>query len=159
MVLILTTLKIEHPELNLDDYRRGAAQENWALLSGCSSDSTDERLEVADALSPDDLRPASQEATDPLRHYLIQMSGLPRSPASAPSLVLQGDQDQLIPVPWTDAAVQRACDMGADHRVLRGGGAWSRRFRPDRGVGLDAAAVPGGSAGQYVRRRGGSVHP
>ncbi|OPE49470.1 lipase, partial [Mycolicibacterium diernhoferi] len=87
---------------------------NWALLSGCSSDSTDERLEVADALSPDDLRPVSQEATDLLRHYLIQMSGLPRSPASAPSLVLQGDQDQLIPVPWTDAAVQRACDMGAD---------------------------------------------
>ncbi len=114
MVLILATLKNEHPDLNLDDYRRGAAQQNWALLSGCSADSTDERLEVAEALSPDDLRPVDQAATDRLRDHLIQMSGLPRSPASAPSLVLQGDQDQLIPVPWTDAAVQRACDMGAE---------------------------------------------
>jgi len=114
MVLILDTLKIEHPELNLDDYRRGGAQDNWALLSGCSADSTDQRLEVADALSPDDLRPVNEAATDQLRNHLIQMSGLPRSPASAPSLVLQGDLDQLIPVAWTDAAVQRACDMGAE---------------------------------------------
>ncbi len=113
MVLILTTLKTEHPEFNLDDYRRGGAQANWTLLAGCSADSTEKRLDVASSLSPDDLRPASQAATDQLRTYLIQMSGLPRSPAGVPSLVLQGDQDQLIPVAWTDAAVQRACDMGS----------------------------------------------
>lgn len=113
MVLILTTLKIEHPDLDLDDYRRGGAAANWTLLSGCSADSTDKRLDVAHSLSPDDLRPSSAAAADKLRTYLFQMSGLPRTPASAPMLVLQGDQDQLIPNAWTDAAVQRACDMGS----------------------------------------------
>jgi dienelactone hydrolase len=113
MALILTTLKTEHPDFNLDDYRRGGAQANWSLLTGCSSDSTEKRLEVAGALPPGDLRPVDEAATDRLRTYLIQMSGLPRTPASVPFLVLQGDQDQLIPVAWTDAAVQRACDMGS----------------------------------------------
>lgn len=113
MVLILTTLKTEHPELNLDDYRRGDAQANWTMLAGCSGDSTEERLDIAASLSPDDLRPASQLAADQLRTYMIQMSALPRTPASVPILVLQGDQDDLIPVAWTDAAIQRACDMGS----------------------------------------------
>lgn len=113
MALILTTLKAEHPDLNLDDYRRGDAQSNWPLLTGCSGDSTQERLDLAASLSPDDLRPSSQAAADQLRTYLIEMSGLPRVPASVPMLVLQGDGDQLVPVAWTDFAVQRACDMGS----------------------------------------------
>jgi pimeloyl-ACP methyl ester carboxylesterase len=112
MVLILTSLKAEHPGLNLDDYRRGGAQKNWSLLGGCAADTPDKRLDVSKSLSPDDLRPASQAAADQLRTYLTQMSGLPRSPASAPLLVMHGDADQLVPVAWTEAAVQRACDMG-----------------------------------------------
>ena len=84
MVLILTALKKRHPDLNLDDYRRGSAQKNWAILGGCAYDSPDKRLEIAKALSPDDLRPANQPAVDLLRTYLMQLSGLPRSPASAP---------------------------------------------------------------------------
>ncbi|MEZ0054205.1 pimeloyl-ACP methyl ester carboxylesterase [Mycobacterium sp. MAA66] len=112
MVMILTSLKKEHPDLNLDDYRRGAAQKNWTLLSSCSLDLTQKRLDVAKALSPDDLRPAGPAAADLLRGYLAQMSALPKSPASAPMLVLHGDADQVIPVAWTEAAVKRACDMG-----------------------------------------------
>lgn len=112
MVLILTALKKRHPDLNLDDYRRGSAQKNWAILGGCAYDSPDKRLEIAKALSPDDLRPANQAAVDLLRTYLMQLSGLPRSPASAPMLVLHGDADQLLPVAWTEQAVKRACEMG-----------------------------------------------
>ncbi len=112
MVLILTTLKTEHPEINLDDYRRGGAQPNWTLLAGRSGDSTGKRLDIAASLSPD-LRPASQAAADQLRTYMIQMSAPPRTPATVSILVLQGDLDDLIPVAWTDAAIQRACDMGS----------------------------------------------
>jgi len=112
MVAILATLKKEHPDFNLDDYRRGAVQKNWTLLAGCVADSPDKRLEVAKSLSPDDLRPSSPAAADQLRAYLVQMSGLPKVPASAPMLVVHGDQDQLIPVAWVEAAVRRACDMG-----------------------------------------------
>lgn len=112
MVLILTSLKQQHPDLNLDDYRRGAVQENWALLSGCAMDAPEKRLELAKTLSPDDLRPVNQAAADQLRAYLDQMSALPRTPASAPMLVLHGDADQLVPVGWVEDAVRRACDMG-----------------------------------------------
>lgn len=112
VALILATLKKEHPDFNLDDYRRGAAEKNWALLTGCADDNPDKRLSVAKSLSPDDLRPASQAAADLLHSYLVQMSGLPKLPASAPMLVVHGDQDQLIPVAWVEAAVKRACDMG-----------------------------------------------
>lgn len=112
MVMILTALKKEHPDLNLDDYRRGAAQKNWNVLQGCSLDQVQKRLDIAKTLSPDDLRPAGPEAADRLRDYLIQMSALPRSPASAPMLVFHGDADQVVPVAWVDAAVKRACDMG-----------------------------------------------
>lgn len=112
MVLLLTSLKKQHPDLNLDDYRRGGAQKNWAILSGCALDAPEKRLDIAKSLSPDDLRPANQAAADQLRTYLTQLSGLPRQPASAPMLVLHGDADQLVPVAWTEAAVKRACDMG-----------------------------------------------
>jgi len=112
LTAILATLKKEHPELNLDDYRRGSAQKNWTLLTGCVADNPDKRLEVARGLSPEDLRPASPAAADQLRTYLDQMSGLPKSPASAPMLVVHGDQDPLIPVAWVESAVKRACDMG-----------------------------------------------
>lgn len=112
MVQILTALKKQHPDLNLDDYRRGGAQKNWAVLGGCALDSPEKRLDIVKSLSPDDLRPVSQAAADLLRSYLIQMSALPRTPASAPMLVLHGDADQLVPVAWTEAAVKRACDMG-----------------------------------------------
>lgn len=112
MVLILTSLKKAHPDLNLDDYRRGAIQQNWALLSGCSGESADKRVEVAKSISPDDLRPANQAAADKLRTYLIQMTGLPKNPASAPMLIMHGDADRLLPVEWIESAVKRACDMG-----------------------------------------------
>lgn len=112
MVLILTSLKNEHPDLNLDDYRRGVVTENWDLLSGCAADSVDERNAIAAEIPPDDLRPATPAALDLLRFYLHEMSALPRAPASAPMLVVHGDADDLVPVAWTQEAVRRACDLG-----------------------------------------------
>lgn len=141
---ILASLKKIHPDLNLDDYRRGAAQANWDLLTGCLTDDQEKRMEVVTALSPDDLRPSSPAAADQLRTYLIELSGLPRNPASAPMLVVHGDQDQLLPVAWVESAVRRACEMGdavlslvvtgRGHDDLDGGAAldWMRkRFADD----------------------------
>jgi acetyl esterase/lipase len=112
MVLILSSLKNAHPELDLDDYRRGAVAENWDLLAGCSTDAGEDRIAVAERIPPEDLRPATPEALDRLRSYLQQMSGLPRSPASAPMFVVHGDADDVVPVVWTEEAVRRACELG-----------------------------------------------
>lgn len=112
MVLILSSLQNAHPEMDLDDYRRGLVAENWNLLAGCSVDAAEERLEVAERIPPEDLRPATPEALDKLRGYLLQMSGLPKAPAAAPMFVVHGDADDVVPVAWTTEAVQRACDMG-----------------------------------------------
>jgi len=112
MALILRALKNAHPELNLDDYRRGVVAENWDLLTGCASELPEQRLEVSKRITPDDLRPATPEALDVLRSYLSEMSSLPRVRATAPMLVLHGDADALVLLPWTEGAVKRACEMG-----------------------------------------------
>lgn len=112
LALILRALKNAHPDLNLDDYRRGVVAENWDLLTGCADETPDQRFEVTKQIRPDDLRPATPEAVDALRSYLGQMSSLPKVRTSAPMLVLHGDLDPLVLLPWTEGAVNRACEMG-----------------------------------------------
>ena len=46
-----------------------------------------------------------------LKGYLQKMS-LPQGPTAAPMLVIYGDKDTLLPVAWTDRAVEAACKMG-----------------------------------------------
>lgn len=67
-VAFLAALKNENPyELELDDYRRGTAEQNWDALLSCQSA---QRSALAEQIPPDDLRPATPEALATLRGYL-----------------------------------------------------------------------------------------
>ena len=106
---LLATFKSEHPDLDLDQYRRGIVADKWDLLLRCDFATNDQRSEAIDQITPDDLRPDSVEATDWLRERL-RAASVPQRPTTAPALVIYGGQDVLIPPVWTDAALQRACD-------------------------------------------------
>ncbi len=93
---MLAALKNEHPEFNLDDYRRGIVEQNWDLLLQCDVSSAAAREAVVAQITEDDLRPSSQAATDTLRGYLQKMS-LPQKVAAAPMLVIYGGKDAFIP--------------------------------------------------------------
>jgi alpha-beta hydrolase superfamily lysophospholipase len=109
--LILSWLKKAHPELNLDDYRRGIVQDKWDTLLACQGQKAAERDMITDRITADDLRPSTPEAVDTLRGYLQKMS-LPQGPTAAPMLVIYGGKDNLVPSPWTDRALTAACGMG-----------------------------------------------
>jgi acetyl esterase/lipase len=130
LVAILASLKKAHPEFNLDDYRRGLAQEKWDLLLACQGPQLPERAKVTGDITADDLRPGTPEAVEVLRGYLQKMS-LPQGPAAAPMLVIYGGNDALVPSAWTDRALRAACDMGDVIDI---------RFQPDKGhTDLDVA--------------------
>ena len=108
---VLVGLAKSHPELNLDDYRRGIVKERWDELSACGGVLAADRTSLAAQIGDDDLRPATPEATAILEGYLREMS-LPKSPAAAPMLVIYGGLDTLISQPWTDAAIAAGCASG-----------------------------------------------
>ena len=108
---LLATFKSEHPDLDLDQYRRGVVADKWDLLLRCDFATNDQRTEAIDQITPDDLRPDSVEATDWLRERL-RAASVPQRPTTAPALVIYGGRDVLIPSVWTDAALQSACEMG-----------------------------------------------
>lgn len=108
---VLVALKNEHPELDLDDYRRGVVAEDWDILSACAGPLVSQRDNIVKQVTPDDLRPSSEDAVNRLRGYLNQMS-LPKTAATAPMLVVFGDMDKVVAPEWTADAVRRGCDMG-----------------------------------------------
>jgi len=63
ILAILDSLAHENPGLNLDDYRRGVAKQQWDLLLACKGYDTVRRTGVVNELTPDDVRPAGPEAT------------------------------------------------------------------------------------------------
>jgi alpha-beta hydrolase superfamily lysophospholipase len=121
--LILESLRQEHPDLNLDDYRRGIVKDKWDVLMACQGPQAGERNRVTDEITPDDLRPSTPQNVDALRGYLQKMS-LPHKPASAPMLVIYGGKDNLVPSAWTDRALSAACAMGDVIDI---------RLQPDKG--------------------------
>jgi S-formylglutathione hydrolase FrmB len=128
-VRFLAALQTEHPyDLKLDDYRRGAAQQNWdALLSCHGSDPT----ALVAQIPPEDLRPATPAAVETLRGYM-QKTTLPQGPTSASMYVIYGGRDPVIPAAWTERALTRACQMGDGLQIAH----W-----PDSGQVDPAAAV------------------
>ncbi|MCP6134363.1 hypothetical protein NL393_34830, partial [Klebsiella pneumoniae] len=60
---VLVGLAQSHPELDLDDYRRGIVAEKWDELSACGGALAADRTSLAAQISDDDLRPATPEAT------------------------------------------------------------------------------------------------
>jgi alpha-beta hydrolase superfamily lysophospholipase len=108
---VLVALKNEHPDLDLDDYRRGIVAEKWDVLSACLGPLVAQRSDVTASVTPDDLRPSSVDAANRLRDYLVKMS-LPKTRTAAPMLVLFGELDKVVAPQWTGDAVRRGCDMG-----------------------------------------------
>lgn len=108
---VLVGLAKSHPDLDLDDYRRGVVKERWDELSACGGVLAADRTALAAQISDDDLRPATPQATAVLEGYLREMS-LPTSRAAAPMLIIYGGKDTLISQAWTDAAIAASCADG-----------------------------------------------
>jgi alpha-beta hydrolase superfamily lysophospholipase len=119
MPLVIAGLEVTSPDLVEADYLRGPAAEHKNVLMSCSPD---KQRFYAD-LAPDQVRPATQPATDHLAR-LLQADALPQRTLTAPMLVVNGGADALIPPSWTAAAVSRACALGGtiQHEVREGSG-------------------------------------
>lgn len=108
-VAYLAAVKSEHPyDVDLDDYRRGVAQQNWDALLSCRGP---DRMALAEQIPPQDLKPATEQALATLRGYL-QKTTLPQGPTAAPMYVIYGGRDPSFPAAWTERALARACQMG-----------------------------------------------
>jgi pimeloyl-ACP methyl ester carboxylesterase len=137
--LILASLAKEHPDLNLDDYRRGIVEEKWNDLLACEGAVTTDRAQIVNQISADDLRPSSPQAADTLRGYL-RNAALPKTAAAAPMLVIYGGQDEFIPPAWTAKALDRACQLNDVIQI---------QLQPDKGhADLDI-----GSAFDWIKAR------
>ncbi|SEH91023.1 Secretory lipase [Mycolicibacterium rutilum] len=121
--LLLYSLQRERAHFNLDDYRRGVVTDKWDVLSSCNDADVADRVAAIDAITADDLRPATPEAQAVLEAYLRERS-LPRQPATAPMMVAFGGKDELLPESWTRRALTAACAMGDVIDI---------QFQPDRG--------------------------
>jgi pimeloyl-ACP methyl ester carboxylesterase len=120
---IIESLARLHPDLNRDDYRRGAAAHYWNVLSDCSRDDAYRRSSASEQLGASDFTPRTPQAADRLRE-LLQQWALPQRPLSAPLYVWYGGKDPYIDAEWTTAALKRACAMG---------GVMTIQFDPNRG--------------------------
>ena len=62
----LVAMTQAYPGFPLEDYRRGAARDNWATLAACRGPAVADRTVVLDSLGPHDLGPTTPEATERL---------------------------------------------------------------------------------------------
>lgn len=108
---ILYSLARLHPDLDLDDYRHGAATRYWDVLSSCGGPDVHDRTAAVKKLGPSDFTPSTPETADRLRDLLSRWA-LPQRRLSAPLYVEFGTEDTFIDPPWTLAAIKRACALG-----------------------------------------------
>jgi fermentation-respiration switch protein FrsA (DUF1100 family) len=108
---VIESLARLHPDLNRDDFRRGAAAGYWNVLSECTLDAAYRRLDAIKQVGPRDFTPKTPEAADRLRELLSQWA-LPQEPLSAPLYVWYGGKDPFIDAEWTKDAIARACAKG-----------------------------------------------
>jgi hypothetical protein len=109
--LILASLGRVHPDLNLDDYRHGAAARSWDVLSACSGPQVHRRSAAANTIGAQDFSPSTPVAADRLRTLLARWA-LPQRRLSAPLYVEYGASDTFIDPQWTTDAIRRACALG-----------------------------------------------
>lgn len=123
MPVIVEALARVHPDLNRDDFRGGAATENWSVLTACQAPEIYQRGAAAEQLRPADVAPRNGVAADRLRQ-LLRAWALPQRALSAPMSVWYGGADTLVDAAWTAAAIERACALGGTVTV---------QFEPDKG--------------------------
>ena len=121
MPSIVAGLEAIDPALVESDYLRGAAVENKQAYISCMPDS--EKATLHGELDAEEVRPATPTAANIL-YALLLANALPQRPLSAPLLVINGGDDNLIPAQWVSAAVSRACSLGGtvQHIELAGRG-------------------------------------
>ncbi|MDJ0395626.1 lipase family protein [Rhodococcus sp. G-MC3] len=129
---VLVGLAKSHPEIDLDDYRRGVVEQYWDELSACGGPLAADRTSIAAQIGNDDLEPSTPEAERALEGYLREMS-VPQAPATAPMLVMYGGKDTLVSQPWTDGAIAAGCARGDSIQPV---------LQPEAGhAGIDGAAA------------------
>jgi hypothetical protein len=111
LTAVVESLARLHPDINRDDYRRGAAAKYWDTLAACSGPDMAYRGDAAKAIGPNDIAPNTPAAADRLRRYLTQWA-LPQQRLSAPLFVWYGGSDTYIDASWTAGAIERACALG-----------------------------------------------
>jgi hypothetical protein len=128
---VVESLARLHPDLNRDDYRRGAAARYWDALTACSGPKVNDRTDDAGRLKAGDVGPANAKAAEKLR-ALLKAWALPQKPLSAPLSVIYAGRDTFIDAAWTTDAIARACGLG-------GTVVWE--LQPDKGHGdVDVAS-------------------
>lgn len=142
---VVESLARLHPDIDRDDFRRGAAASGWASLTACSGPLLPGREAVVASLRPGDLAPSTPAAADRMRG-LLRAWALPFGPLSAPLYVEHGGRDTYVDAAWTRSAVGRQC---AD------GGSVTYRIDPDRGHG----DVPTDAALRWLGERFTDVPP
>ena len=108
---LLEGLKVVHPELNPDDYMRGALAATPDVTLSCVAAKLPEKWTVATQLTPADTGPRTEADAERMRGWLEDVA-LPKNGAGGPMLVVVGERDNLILPQWTSQAVDRACALG-----------------------------------------------
>ncbi|MGK2852772.1 MAG: lipase family protein [Microbacteriaceae bacterium] len=121
LVFALQSLKWFNPEMNLDNYRRGATLEHWDELLDCIPPNFEDIERVRGLMTNDDLKPASYEDVVWLRERLEEIA-VPQAPNTTPMVVAYGTLDQLVDETWFERALDRACAMGSYIEIRRGAG-------------------------------------
>lgn len=111
MQWVLASLGRLHPDLDLDDFRRGVAAQYWDALSACSGPLANTRAEVAPDIGAGDLAPSGPQPAAQLLGFLEDWA-LPQRPLSAPLSVVYGAEDTFIDPQWTTDAIAKACALG-----------------------------------------------
>jgi pimeloyl-ACP methyl ester carboxylesterase len=109
--LIVESLARRFPDVNRDDYRRGAVAQSWDVLTACAGPLVEQRPAASARLAPTDISPATPAAAARLREPLTRWA-LPQEPLTAPMYVVYGSRDTLIDAQWTTDAIARACALG-----------------------------------------------
>jgi pimeloyl-ACP methyl ester carboxylesterase len=119
MPLVISGMEVIDPSLVESDYLRGPAEDFRQQLISCAPD----RDALYSQLDIEQVRPASPEADQRLS-AVLKDNALPQRTLSAPMLVMNGSDDDLILSQWVTAAVSRACNLGGmvEHKEVHGKG-------------------------------------
>jgi alpha-beta hydrolase superfamily lysophospholipase len=108
---VIESLARLHPDLDREDFRRGAAATYWTMLSSCAGTEVHDRAAAMKLFQPGDLGPSTPAAADRVRELLRKLAP-PQQKLSAPLSVTHGSQDTYFDAQWTTDALARACALG-----------------------------------------------
>lgn len=111
MIFALQSLSWSHPDMDLNQYRRGYTAEHWDELLDCLPPNMDDILKVRSKMVNADLKPATLADRDRLRDMLAEIA-TPQGKLTSPLMVVYGTQDTLVDEAWFDRAISRACARG-----------------------------------------------